>query len=112
MRRKNWLGLLGILGLMLCLAGCDLDGGNVAYEVIYPSGYARDCYTGEKTAPVEGTEYTLSPADGDLQVLDGAGRIGVSCGERTRERGSSGFAARAGIPPTTAATGADTGAGG
>ena len=75
MRRKNWLGLLGILGLMLCLAGCDLDGGNVAYEVIYPSGYARDCYTGEKTAPVEGTEYTLSPADGDLQVLDGAGKV-------------------------------------
>ncbi len=60
MRMKHMAGAALFLALTLG-AGCDFNSerGRVILEISYPSGYVRDCYTWEDTAPVEGAQYRL-----------------------------------------------------
>ena len=64
------------------LTGCDPTAGATEYEVIYPSGYVRDCYTWDEEFPIEGSSYYLrwekaedyeKTHNYDLQVQDADG---------------------------------------
>lgn len=83
--KKSFGSLLGLLTLLILLSGCVLSRpyGAVAYQFLYPSGYVRDCYTWDETAPIEGTPYQLRCSERvgfsrrveDLQVLDESGNL-------------------------------------
>ncbi len=69
---------------VLALTGCDPAAGATVYEVIYPSGYARDYLTGNEKVPVAGTSCYLQweEADDDekthgydLQIADADGSV-------------------------------------
>ena len=57
MRRVFSLCCAVIFALML--TGCDPTAGAANYEVIYPSGYSRDCYTYDEKSPIEGSSCYL-----------------------------------------------------
>ncbi len=68
----------------LMLTGCDPSAGATNYEVIYPSGYSRDCYTYDETSPIEGSSCCLQweKADDyqktyayDMHILDENGSV-------------------------------------
>lgn len=80
--RRIFPGILVCL-LVLPLAGCDPTS-RPAYEISYPSGYARDPYTREELAPVEGSACQLRYQKAedyeksflyDLQILDESGNL-------------------------------------
>ena len=63
----------------LMLTGCDPTAGATSYEVIYPSGYSRDCYTYDEKFPIEGSSCYLQwekaddykkTYDYDMHILD------------------------------------------
>lgn len=51
--------------LILPLAGCNPTAGATQYEVVYPSGYSRDCYTYDDICPIEGGSYYLQWEEAD-----------------------------------------------
>lgn len=68
----------------LMMTGCDPAAGAAVYEVIYPSGYARDYLTGNEEIPVEGTSWQLrweqeddekKTQDRSLQIVDEDGLV-------------------------------------
>ncbi len=69
---------------VLLPTGCNPAGGATSYEVIYPSGYSRDCYTYDEKSPIEGTSCYLQweKADDykktyhyDMYILDENGSV-------------------------------------
>lgn len=81
--KKKITSLLSLFCFLVLFGGCNPYGA-VAYRVIYPSGYVRDCYTRDVLTPIEGTDYqirweeTAEHKDSgkyDLQVLDSAGEL-------------------------------------
>lgn len=69
---------------VLLLTGCNPTAGATVYEVIYPSGYSRDCYTYDEKFPVEGSSCYLQwkeaddyreTYDYDMQILDENGSV-------------------------------------
>ena len=70
--------------LVLLLTGCDPTAGAISYEVIYPSGYSRDCYTYDEKSPIEGSSFYLQwekaddykkTYDYDMHILDENGSV-------------------------------------
>lgn len=66
------------VAFVLLLTGCNAATGT-AYEIIYPSGYTRDCYTWDEESSIEGSSYYLrwekaedyeKTRNYNLQVLD------------------------------------------
>ena len=64
---------------VLLLTGCDPTAGSTVYEVIYPSGCTRDCYTRDEKFPIEGSSCSLQweeaddyrkTHDYDMRILD------------------------------------------
>ncbi len=81
--RKKITSLLSLFCFFVLFGGCK-PYGEVVYQIIYPSGYARDCYTRDVLTPIEGTNYQIgwqetegSKDSGkyDLQILDDMGEI-------------------------------------
>lgn len=81
-RRIFSLGCAAIF--VLLLTGCDPTAGATNYEVIYPSGYSRDCYTYDEKSSIEGSSYYLhwEKADDykktynyDMHILDENGSV-------------------------------------
>ena len=69
---------------VLLLTGCNPAAGAAKYEVIYPSGYRRDCYTYDEKSPIEGSACSLQwekaddyekTRDYDIHVLDENGSV-------------------------------------
>lgn len=69
---------------MLLLTGCNPTAGATEYEVIYPSGYSRDCYTYDEKSPIEGSSCCLKwekaedyekTYDYDIHILDENGSV-------------------------------------
>lgn len=69
---------------VLLLTGCNWAAGVTIYEVIYPSGYIRDCYTYDEKSPIEGSFCYLQwkeaddykkTYDFDMQILDANGSV-------------------------------------
>lgn len=85
--KKRITYLLFLLCFFVLYGGCMFQippYGAVAYQVIYPSGYARDCYTRDDLMPIEGTDYQMKQQEAaehensreyDLQILNGAGEV-------------------------------------
>lgn len=76
--------LLSLLLISVMLAGCDPTAGTTTYEIIYSSGYSRDCYTYDGISPIEGNPCCLQweKADDyekthnyDMRILDENGAI-------------------------------------
>ncbi len=44
---------------VLLLTGCNPTAGATQYEVIYPSGYSRDCFAYDEKSPIEGSSCCL-----------------------------------------------------
>ncbi len=61
MMRKAFIYIYYLFLLPILLCSCDFNSnrGTTVLEVIYPSGYARDCYNRDKEAPIEGTSFHL-----------------------------------------------------
>ena len=68
----------------LSLTGCDPTAGATEYEVIYPSGYSRDCYAYDEKSPIEGSSCYLQwekagdyekTHDYDIHILDENGSV-------------------------------------
>ena len=77
MRHTVSLCLVAIV--VLLLTGCNPTAGATEYEVIYPSGYSRDCYTYDEKSPIEGSSCYLQwekaddyekTYDYDIHILD------------------------------------------
>ena len=69
---------------ILLLTGCNPTAGATEYEVIYPSGYSRDCYTYDEKSPIEGSSCCLKwekaedyekTYDYDIHILDENGSV-------------------------------------
>ena len=69
---------------VLLLTGCDPTAGSTVYEVIYPSGCTRDCYTRDEKFPIEGSSCSLQweeaddyrkTHDYDMRILDENGSV-------------------------------------
>ncbi len=69
---------------VLSLTGCNPTAGATTYEVLYPSGYTRDCYTYDEKSPIEGSSCYLQwekaddyeeTYDYDMQILDENGSV-------------------------------------
>ena len=70
--------------LVLSLTSCNPTSGATEYEVIYPSGYSRDCYTYDTSSPIEGSSCCLQweeaddykkTYDYDMHILDENGSV-------------------------------------
>lgn len=70
--------------VVLLLTGCNPTAGAAVYEVIYPSGYSRDCYTYDEKTPIEGSSCYLQwkkaddykeTYDCDMQILHENGSV-------------------------------------
>lgn len=84
--RRVWVCLFFLSCFLALPCGCMFQNpyGLVAYQVIYPSGYARDCYTWDERMPIEGTDCQIgwqkaadyeTSGNYDLQILDAAGEV-------------------------------------
>ena len=65
--------------VILSLTGCNPTAGATEYEIIYPSGYSRDCFTYDEKSPIEGSSCWLQweeaddhrkTYDYDMKILD------------------------------------------
>ncbi len=81
---RHVVSLCCVTIVVLLLTGCDPTAGATTYEVIYPSGYSRDCYTYDEISPIEGSSFSLQwekadddkkTYDYDMQILDENGSI-------------------------------------
>ncbi len=73
-RRKGFF-LLFLLCIPVLLSSCQYPPyGAIAYQILYPSGYSRDCYTWDKLTPIEGTDWYLAENNG-LEILDKEGGL-------------------------------------
>ena len=70
--------------IVLLLTGCNPTAGATEYEVIYPFGDSRDCYTYDERSPIEGSSCYLQwekaddykkTYDYDMYILDENGSV-------------------------------------
>lgn len=81
--RRRKIFLLCLFCISVLLSGCQYSPyGAIAYQIIYPSEYSRDCYTWDKLTPIEGTDWYLQKIQNnkktenyDLQILDKEGGL-------------------------------------
>ncbi len=74
-RRRKGFFLLFLLCIPVLLSSCQYPPyGAIAYQILYPSGYSRDCYTWDKLTPIEGTDWYLAENNG-LEILDKEGGL-------------------------------------
>ncbi len=80
----NVVSLCCTVLFILSLTGCNPTAGATEYEMIYPSGYSRDCYTYDETSPIEGSACCLQweeaddykkTYDYDMHILDEKGSV-------------------------------------
>lgn len=71
-----------VVAFVLLLTGCTPTAGATVYEVVYSSGYMRDCHTYDEKSPIEGSSYYLQWEEAEdykknynynMQVLDANG---------------------------------------
>lgn len=89
LRRKFfWLLLL----VLLIFSGCDNTQGP-GYEIVYQSGYTRNCYTRVEPIPIENSGYHLqnNKEERRIQILDGEAVIyELDCADFYAMRGEAG----------------------
>ena len=81
---RHAVSLCWVTMVVLLLTGCDPTAGATEYEVIYPSGYSRDCYAYDEKSPIEGSSCYLQwekaddyekTHDYDIHILDENGSV-------------------------------------
>lgn len=69
MRKTSiYLCYLFLLPILLCSCDFNSNRGTTVLEIIYPSGYARDCYNRDTEAPIEGTSFHLVAQDSEVDT--------------------------------------------
>ena len=81
---RHAVSLCWVTMVVLLLTGCNPTAGATEYEVIYPSGYSRDCYAYDEKSPIEGSSCYLQwekaddyekTHDYDIHILDENGSV-------------------------------------